>query len=193
MTKMGRPATDKRERLIAAAVVQFHHKGIDRSSLADVANAAGVPPGNSYYYFRSKDELTRSVVEQWDQHLSKCFAGLDSLPDPAVRVSAFLDGTLDRRSGYVAYGCPLNGINYDLRRRQDSTAGVGSRLYEMQLDWLRSQFGQLGMSNDKGDTWARLFLSSIQGSLLLAHATGDPQYIDRTIFQLKDWLTTWLT
>lgn len=189
---MGRPATDKRERLVAAAVVQFHHKGIDRSSLADIANAAGVPPGNSYYYFQSKDDLTRSVVDEWDQHLSTYFADLDLLPDPAARVSAFLDKALDRRSGYVAHGCPLNGLNYDLRRRQDATAGDGSRLYKIQLDWLRSQFGLLGMTSDKCDTWARLFLSSIQGSLLLAYATDDPHYIDQTIFELRGGLATWL-
>ncbi len=187
---MGRPASGKRERLIAAAVVQFHYKGVDRSSLADVANAAGVPPGNSYYYFRSKDELTRSVVDEWDHRLTKYLSGLDLLPDAAARLSAYLDGTLDRRSGYTAYGCPLNGLNHDLRRKRDVADSDGSRLYGMQLDWLRTQFSLLGLTNDKGDTWARLFLSSIQGSLLLAYATDDPLYIDQTILQLREWLVT---
>lgn len=185
---MGRPATDKRKRLTAAAVVQYHHKGIERTSLADVANAAGVPPGNSYYYFRSKDDLTRSVIDEWEIRIADYFAGLDLHPNAAARVSAYLDGVLERRSAYVANGCPLNALGQDARRKE-ITGVDGSRLYNLQLHWLRDQFHLLGLSDEKADGTARFFLSSIQGSLLLSHATDDPRYIDRTIEQLKDHFT----
>lgn len=185
---MGRRPTDKRERLIAAAIDQYHHKGVDRSSLAAVANAAGVPPGNSYYYFRSKDELTRSVVDEWAVRLVDYLARLEVHPDAKVRLAAYLDGTLERRSGYTAYGCPLAGLNQDLRRRRENAGDAGSRLFRLQYDWLRDQFLAAGLSDASSDTNARFVLSTIQGSLLLAYATGEPEYIDSALYKLKEWL-----
>ena len=50
---MGRPATDKREKLVAAAMDRFHAQGYEGTSLADVAAAAGLSAGNVFYYFRT--------------------------------------------------------------------------------------------------------------------------------------------
>lgn len=185
---MGRPPTDKRKRLIAAAIDQYHHKGVERASLVQVANAAGVPPGNSYYYFRTKDELTRSVVDEWAIRLIDYLARLEVQPDAWERLTAYLDAALERRSGYTAYGCPLAGLSQDLRRGTEKAAGDGSRLFTLQLEWLRDQFHAAGLSDAESETCARFFLSTIQGSLLLAHATGDAEYIDSTMHKLKGWL-----
>ena len=51
-----------RERLVTAAVQLLHQQGIERTTLADIAKAADVPPGNVYYYFKTRDELVRAVI-----------------------------------------------------------------------------------------------------------------------------------
>ncbi|CAG1001545.1 HTH-type transcriptional regulator MtrR [Burkholderiales bacterium] len=46
-----------RERLLAVAVREFSRKGFARTSMRDIARAAGIQAGSLYYHFASKDEL----------------------------------------------------------------------------------------------------------------------------------------
>src|SRR6266536_184061 len=58
----------KRERLVASAGERLHRQGVAATTLADIAQAADVPVGNVHYYFRTKDDLVRAVIEaQLDQ------------------------------------------------------------------------------------------------------------------------------
>ena len=47
------PSAGKRARLVAAACQVLHEQGVERTTLADIALAAGVPVGNVYYYFKT--------------------------------------------------------------------------------------------------------------------------------------------
>lgn len=44
----------KRERLVTAARQVLYEQGVEKSALADVAEAADVPLGNVYYYLRPR-------------------------------------------------------------------------------------------------------------------------------------------
>ena len=46
-----------REHLLAVAVREFSRKGFARTSIRDIAQAAGLQPGSVYHHFVSKDEL----------------------------------------------------------------------------------------------------------------------------------------
>ena len=53
------PGEEKRQRLIETATQVMYQQGTHRTTLADVAQASGVPLGNIYYYFKTKDALVR--------------------------------------------------------------------------------------------------------------------------------------
>ncbi len=55
---------DKRTRLVETATKLAYGRGFRETSLADIAEAARVPVGNVYYYFKTKEELAEAVVEQ---------------------------------------------------------------------------------------------------------------------------------
>lgn len=46
-----------REHLLAVAVREFSRKGFARTSIRDIAQAAGLQPGSVYHHFTSKDDL----------------------------------------------------------------------------------------------------------------------------------------
>jgi AcrR family transcriptional regulator len=46
-----------RERLLAVAVREFAHRGFLRTSIRDIARAAGLQPASVYHHFASKDDL----------------------------------------------------------------------------------------------------------------------------------------
>jgi TetR/AcrR family fatty acid metabolism transcriptional regulator len=60
-----RPAVpDKREAILRAATKVFATNGYFNSKVADVARVAGVADGTVYLYFKSKEEILRSIFER---------------------------------------------------------------------------------------------------------------------------------
>ncbi len=55
------PQQPAREALAEAALELFYRQGVASTSLAEIAGAAGVPTGNVYYHFRTKDALVEAV------------------------------------------------------------------------------------------------------------------------------------
>ncbi|WP_309602547.1 TetR family transcriptional regulator [Sphingomonas sp.] len=172
---MGRPATAKKDRLIDAAMVRFHHDGVIGASLATVARDADVAPGNVYYYFQSKEALTEAVIARWCDRVIALLARHEEPRDPLDRVRSYLSGACDRRFSYTDHGCPLAAI-----------ASHNARPLELIRAWLTDQFAQV----DPAPAQARadFCMASLQGSFALAHAAGDPAIIARNIAQLRDWI-----
>ena len=89
----------KRERLVAGASVLVHHNGVAATSLAEIAQAADVPLGNVYYYFKTKDELIRGVVAAHIEEVDTMLNTLDAISAPADRLKGLCgDGTKCARS-----------------------------------------------------------------------------------------------
>src|SRR2546423_5367928 len=57
-------AGDKREAIMRAATKVFARNGYFNSKVADIARAAGVADGTVYLYFKSKEEILRSIFER---------------------------------------------------------------------------------------------------------------------------------
>src|ERR687891_1976887 len=55
---------DKREAILRAAISVFAHSGYFNSKVADIAREAGVADGTVYLYFKSKEEILRSIFER---------------------------------------------------------------------------------------------------------------------------------
>lgn len=57
-------AQRRREQFIDAALSVFAAKGVDGTSIKDIAKAASVTPGLLYHYFSSKEELVAAVLTE---------------------------------------------------------------------------------------------------------------------------------
>lgn len=58
------PVADKREAILRAATKVFAESGYFNSKVADVARVAGVADGTVYLYFKSKEEILRSIFDR---------------------------------------------------------------------------------------------------------------------------------
>lgn len=58
-----RPPSDTRQRIQTVARELFAEKGVQRTSLQDIAARLGITKPALYYHFSSRDELIRSIVE----------------------------------------------------------------------------------------------------------------------------------
>jgi TetR/AcrR family transcriptional regulator len=88
---MARPATDIKERVLAAAADQFAGVGVDGASLRQIASAAGTSVAMIGYHFESKDGLFRAVVDDvYDRFLSDLEAIAAQHEQPLLRVQALM-------------------------------------------------------------------------------------------------------
>jgi len=63
VAKQAAPQSDKRQRILDAAVRVFAEEGFYNSKVSQIAEAAGVADGTIYLYFKSKDDLLISLFE----------------------------------------------------------------------------------------------------------------------------------
>lgn len=59
-----------KDRILAVALELFNQQSTSAVSTNHIAEAAGISPGNLYYYYRNKEEIIRALFEQlfalWD-------------------------------------------------------------------------------------------------------------------------------
>jgi AcrR family transcriptional regulator len=176
----------KRERLIAAARAVIYANGVNGTSLADIAGAADVPLGNVYYYFRTKDDLVRAVIQD---HMDMAYGLLGSLDagsaDPRQRLKAFF-ATLAGDGDQVArYGCPFGSLCMELDK---SAAGPGAAadLMRVPIAWMERQFAALGRP-DAPDLAVEA-MARYQGAALLASTLRDPAIMSAARSRTETWI-----
>lgn len=83
-----RPAvSDKREAILRAATKVFARSGYFNSKVADVAKVAGVADGTVYLYFKSKEEILRSIFDRGvGEVLAEARARIAAVTDPRERL-----------------------------------------------------------------------------------------------------------
>ena len=96
----------------------LHEQGVERTTLADIANAADVPVGNVYYYFKTKDQLVEAAIDAHAQELQATDA-LDRFPDTAGPAEDPVRGWVDQRDLAARYGCPFGTLASELDKRAD--------------------------------------------------------------------------
>lgn len=81
----GRPAaedaTGLRDRILDEAEARFAHKGYAATSVREIADAVGVNPAMVHYYFGSKHDLLRHVMERVLEPLGEALAGMKNSGD----------------------------------------------------------------------------------------------------------------
>ena len=176
----------KRERLVAAAGDLLHRQGVQATTLAQVAEAADVPPGNVYYYFKTKDDLVRAVIESRAEQVRALLGSLQSRRSPAARLKALAHQWVEMRDLVARYGCPFGTLAAELDRREDGLDREAAKPISLILDWAEDQFRQLGR-RDASELAINLF-AGVQGGALLANALRDPDLITGQVRHLERWI-----
>jgi AcrR family transcriptional regulator len=84
------------DRILDAALGLFRRRGFDRTTMRDVASAAGLSLGASYYYFPSKDAIVLAYyVRQIEEHEARVRAHNAGETDVRARLGAVFHDKLD--------------------------------------------------------------------------------------------------
>jgi|SRR3984893_856839 TetR/AcrR family transcriptional regulator, transcriptional repressor for nem operon len=186
---MAKIQADKRARLIETTMKLAYKHGFRETSLADIAEAARVPIGNVYYYFKTKDELGEAVVERRLAEFRAFREELDRLSSPKERLFAFVERIQSNREQLARGGCPLGGLCTELHKEGGPLAKKSAALFTEPMRWLEEQFRALGHENNSREL-AVHFFSAFQGMAAVALGANDQEVVVMETKRLKDWIGT---
>jgi len=188
MPKSAKNKTESpRDRLLEAAMIMFHHRGIDGTTLAEIAKGARVPPGNVYYHFRTKEALVEAVFEARIEELRDQFQAASLDPDPFERLRMLVRDGRRNRAELTKRGSPFAAIAHDLARDSGRAGAETGRLLEMYLEFAVDQFTTLGAGAASRDL-AEEFICLLHGGFLLANQMGSSAFLERQLDRLEHWL-----
>lgn len=177
-----RPA-DKRDRLVEAARVLFHRQGFGETSLANIAQESGVPVGNVYYYFKTKEDIAAAVIAEHSAYLGEIARAAEKLPDARDRLIHILESLECNCRDIADNGCPMGSLCIEFGKRETALREDANRLLLKIMDWMERQLAELGRSDARA--LAIQLVSTIQGSSILSLAMHDPQIMQGELSRLK--------
>ena len=71
---------DRREAILAAAIVLFTRKGLEGTKTSDITAAAGISQGLLYHYFASKEAIFIALIETALQKMNAACRLLEEMP-----------------------------------------------------------------------------------------------------------------
>lgn len=178
----------KRDRLVAAAVQLLHQQGIERTTLADIAQLADVPAGNVYYYFKTKDDVIAAVIEAHKQQVRATLGSIDSgHRTPKARLKALARELGGQGELVVNYGCPLGSLCAEIDKRVDAPDFAAADLMLVLIGWAEDQFRQMGHGGQSRDLALEL-VAAYEGNALLANTLRDPKILVGAARRLDRWI-----
>jgi AcrR family transcriptional regulator len=183
MTDSGEAVAGKRERLVRSAANLLYRRGVDTPTLAEIAQDAEVPPGNVYYYFKTRDELIEAVIDSRINQLRRALDTLDALPEPRERLKALARTWSANRVDIAASGCPIGTLCSELNKRERGLDRRSAVLLSTAADWIAEQLRQLGRAD--ATELAITILTTVQGAAVLANTLRDPKIMTSQVARLE--------
>jgi len=187
---MGTKGSANRQRIVQAADRLFYSRGYNQTSFSDISDETGIPRGNFYYYFKTKDDILDAVVASrltfFKQLLDECNRRSD---DPKTRLKLFIDAPLGQEEMVIKYGCPIGTLGSELVKDQDHMVAKEKLtvVFDLIKTWLVEQFVHIG-SAEKARDYAMDLLAQMQGFTIIASVYSDVDYLHRATQLSKDWI-----
>ena len=184
---MGTKGDGNRQRIIDAADRLFYRRGYNQTSFQDISDATGIPRGNFYYYFKTKDEILDAVVntrvEEFTGLLNRCE---EETEDARERLLLFSNMLEHNRDDVIESGCPIGSLCSELAKDDPALHEKSRQIFILLRDWVKRQFEATGLTNT--DDLAMDLLAKLQGITVMACAFKDVEYVKRSHLEIKNWI-----
>lgn len=182
------PKTRKRRRVLEAATESFIKHGYKRSSVDDIARAAGVSKGAVYLYFKSKaDLLIHAAAFEKIKAREKLMPILDPGLGPDARLRLYLETTFSVIDDLPLVSRMTSGEGEMHHVMQDLSAEVRDQMQVAQRAFLRDLLAPFsakhGWSEADLDDRVEVFLSILMNVSSLVRQQGhlSPKHYARVI------------
>jgi AcrR family transcriptional regulator len=184
-----------RERIVAAASELMLQRGVARTTIEDIQDAAAISTSQMYHYFADKNDLVTAVIDfQTDQVLGVQHLGLDRIEsiedlhrwrDMMVNIVGGLGG---------AGGCPLGSMANELSECDPVARARLARSFAQWENMIHDGLvtitarGELPEGTDVNRI-ALAFLAGIQGGLLLSQVRRETAPLEAAVDTMIEHLS----
>ena len=184
-----------KEELLNAAEALMLTDGYSRTSVDSVCEDAGVTKGSLYHHFKTKEDLGIAVLDRW---ISRTAANLQNGPhqevaDPIQSALVYTRHVADSASDLWSTGCLVGSLSMDIAgssdRMQKSVETIFRGFVKGHADLFQPvvEKSQLELV-PSAEELAEWFLSTIEGSIVLAKAYRQIDPISRAVSSFRRYL-----
>jgi TetR/AcrR family transcriptional regulator, transcriptional repressor for nem operon len=185
-----------RERIVAAAAELMSQRGVARTTIEDIQEAAAVSTSQMYHYFADKGDLVAAVIDfQTDRVLAVQHLGLDRL-ECLEDLRRWSDIMVDimRRLGFVG-GCPIGSLANELAETDPLARAQVARSFVQWENMIRDGLKAIAARGElpdgtEVDNLALATLAAIQGGLLLSQVRRDTAPLEAAVDTMIEHLRT---
>ncbi|MBT1065122.1 TetR/AcrR family transcriptional regulator [Bowmanella sp. Y26] len=185
---MVKTANDTRQRLVAATADMIRRRGLNATSVRELAKFANTPLGSTYHYFPGgKTQMVQEAIE-WTQQSISGFLQKVFAEDPVQGLDDFLARWRVRllQDEFNA-GCPLLAVVMEEPANDDAKAGIqaaGEAFKHWQATLAAMLMGH-GLAEQEARSLAILSISALEGSIILCRAEKSLAPLDTVAQQLR--------
>jgi TetR/AcrR family transcriptional regulator, transcriptional repressor for nem operon len=184
-----------RERIVAAASNLMLQRGVARTTIEDIQEAAAISTSQMYHYFADKNDLVAAVIDfQTDHVLSVQHLGLDRI-DSIKDLYRWRDIMVDlvRSLGCVG-GCPIGSMANELSETDPIARARLARSFVQWENMIHDGLVTIAARGElrKGTDINRIalaLLAGIQGGLLLSQVRRDTAPLEAAVDTMIEHLS----
>jgi TetR/AcrR family transcriptional repressor of nem operon len=185
-----------RERIVAAAAELMSQRGVARTTIEDIQEAAAVSTSQMYHYFADKGDLVAAVIDfQTDRVLAVQHLGLDRL-ECLDDLRRWRDIMVDmmRRLGCVG-GCPIGSLANEIAETDPLARAQVARSFAQWETMIRDGLKAIAARGElpegtEVDNLALATLAAVQGGLLLSEVRRDTAPLEAAVDTMIEHLRT---
>lgn len=186
---MKQQGSNNRDKIVQAADQLFYVRGYHQTSFSDIAEETGIPRGNFYYYFKTKDDILTAVLDFRMQLIEQMLEACDQHSADAREQLLYLVEVLVREEdNIIKYGCPIGTMSTELSKSSLTLQQHVAAIFEKLRVWIAQKLSAAGFK-DRADILSMDILARLQGTTVLANVYHDIEFLRRNAAQHKLWLT----
>ncbi|MDT8389927.1 MAG: TetR/AcrR family transcriptional regulator [Lentisphaeria bacterium] len=184
-----------RDRLIDAAYELARRKGFDRTSIAEVMEAADVGKGSLYHHFPDKDSLGLAVLERDREVFMAMIDGCLAASTPLEGLDRFFTTALEKhREARFVGGCLWGNTALEMSDSNPAYARLVTAVFD---EWIGKIADTIRTAQDTGvirDDFpavdlARSVVATIEGGIMLSRLTKEEAPLRASLASLRAMLT----
>ena len=166
--------TNTREEIIRKGAELIHAQGFNATGLQQILQAAGIPKGSFYFYFKSKEDFGLEIIDYFSEIINGTFTRYlsDKKISPMKRLGELFDffEAAFQKNG-SALGCPIGNLSLELadtneRLRVHLVGVIETLIAQIELCLQEAKRDKSLPANLNTDDTARFIFHGFEGAVL---------------------------
>ncbi|MDX3525250.1 TetR/AcrR family transcriptional regulator [Streptomyces sp. ID05-39B] len=185
---MTKPTPTARERIVAGAADMISRRGLNATSIREMAKHARAPLGSTYHYFpEGKQQLATEAVRYTGAWAARSLRkALEAGPVAGLRAFLALWRKIVVDSDFRA-GCPVLAVSIEEPTTDETPAALAAAA-DVFTEWeslLAASLREHGAEREQAAQLATLIVAAVEGTVAMCRAKRSTQPLDDTAEQLQ--------